>query len=561
MKRNTWGRSILVFVLAAVLLLGAGLAAGARADGDGGSTYTDAQGRKFRVVPLGDGRYELWMLAEEIKEDGEWTADTECKHKNAVWRQGNDSFHWQYCPDCGKLFEPLPHAYDRVTVKKAATCTADAVLERSCVCGRVDTGNTAPAAGDAAEYFAHHVPGDTYESDGWDHWKTCGVCGVKLEEGRHTVTNLTVEKEPTCIEPGTAGFDCGVCGRHLTGVEASLSNVERYPELAALRPLGHDFSGPLVVATGLKKADAREKGTHAASCVRCGTADLEHKEAHVWAEYTIRSGKCNDPDDPVVIGGTCACGATLELSYPREHVLVEDKTRDIPPTCTEPGKINGHRCMICGEFMEYDFAEALGHDFVEDKEKRKEPTCENTGTSYWFCSREGCEETQEKEIPALSKIKMHNWVRKDGKAAECGGTGWFYYECKICHTVDEERGTIFEKDVPHDTYTVTKSAGSEFQTSTRDGVPVTGKHYRTTIKCRRCGKTLGTEEFTVWKSMKNNRYLVEEGKRKTLDSLKGATVVKQQAGKDTSYFETQVMKGVSEYIQKQLPKYDYADGE
>lgn len=59
MKRH-WKRILVSAFLAAVLLLCAGFGIGQRAaraeENSGMKTYTDSQGRRFRVIPLGDGR-------------------------------------------------------------------------------------------------------------------------------------------------------------------------------------------------------------------------------------------------------------------------------------------------------------------------------------------------------------------------------------------------------------------------------------------------------------------------------------------------------------------------
>ena len=560
MKRH-WKRILAAAFLAAVLLLCAGFGIGQRAaraeENSGMKTYTDSQGRRFRVIPLADGRYELWMLTG-VKSDEELTAELECKHLNIFWEKGNGQFHWQHCPDCGKTFEPLAHVYDRITVKKKATCTANAVLERKCVCGRVDTGNTAPVRGDPAEYFAHHTWGSGWQHDRFGHWQVCTVCGEKGTETAHVIRNLAVDREPTCLNNGWVSFDCAVCGEHVSSLEAADFIVEKYPELAQYRALGHDFSGPLKVAHGDKKQTERKGGTHAKSCTRCGTADLLNATPHSWAEYTISNGTCEDESDPVVIGGTCECGATLELSYTRHHKYVKDSSRDVQPTCTEPGKLNGERCVYCGIFGNYDFAEPLGHDWIEEKEKYVEPTCTTMGESHWYCWRCLAEETR--PIKTRTQSGQHEFVRHDIQTAECCGKGWYIMVCKICGE-DDKQGNYYVDKLPHNTYTTTKKIGRVMDGTTRDGTPMVGQVWESVTKCHHCHETLGRDEWTVWKSLRGNRYQIYDFRKTTppRDTKDMEVVTGQMARDGGTYFESEIQKAFGKKIKENQKKYELLD--
>ena len=58
MKRQ-WIVCLSALLLAVLLLIGTGCSLAE-------TEYTDAQGNHFKVVPLGDGRYELWQLVERF---------------------------------------------------------------------------------------------------------------------------------------------------------------------------------------------------------------------------------------------------------------------------------------------------------------------------------------------------------------------------------------------------------------------------------------------------------------------------------------------------------------
>ena len=547
--------------------------------------YTDEQGTHYRVVPLGGGRYELWRLIVEDagteksltqEESGPGsssgesvetvTENRECEH--LVWAWGSEGirhpqFHWKECLVCGKTFPPEPHVYDQVRVIRAATCTENAVLERRCACGRVDPDHTAPVAGDPEEYFAHHTWGN-YESDEFSHWRFCTVCGEKSFYENHTVSGLVVEKEPTCLLGGVVRFDCGICGHHLSGVDVNLSSVERYPALKAYAALGHDFSGGVKYLYGKDHCTDRAEGSHAVTCLRCGTADWQNPMPHTWQEYTVSNGTCEDPNDPVIIGGTCACGATLKLTYERHHLYVKDSSRDVQPTCVEPGKLNGERCVYCGIFGNYEFAQPLGHDMYDDETREPIPaTCETEGTVFTSCFR--CDAPGTRATPKRSPEGHHVFVKYAplGDAGVCLGSGSYMMKCKYCDTFQSDE-RIQVKKLAHDTYEVKKKDGGEIPGTTRDGTPMVGQSWIITIHCRRCHQVLGTEYRTVWKSLRGNRFQIFNERRKIIDDLDrntGATVVTGQMGRDKgTYFENQVNDALYKSIRDCLKNYEFSEG-
>lgn len=549
--KGKWIKNLSVMLLVAVLVITAGILACA-----GAEEYTDGNGNRFRVVPLGDGRYELWQLVDSVGGDGgEITVvDGECQHVHRKWDKGNSQFHWEECLDCGKLFPPTVHVFDQSTVVKAATCTQNAVLKRSCVCGMAEEGNSAPVAGEPAEYFAHHTWGK-YGSDFLSHWQVCTVCGERGEEQQHRIGNVTVVKEPTCILDGQVSYDCTVCGAHFDRMEANGLITEKYPVLQQYSALGHDFSGPLKVATGMNKCSQREEGTHAASCSRCGTADYEHKTAHTWAEHTVSNGTCEDENDPVIIEGTCECGATLTLKYTRHHDYVKDSSKDIEPTCTEPGKLNCERCRICGAFGNYEFAQPLGHDMVEDRSKRIEPTCEEPGKSFYKCSR--CGETEEREVKNTKNTTGHHvYIAKTIQQAKCGETGIYEWRCKYCDEKDETRDTVFET-IKHDNSYTSKTTLLDLK-RLDNGTIVRPEVWYTTITCARCHK-VWHETHTVYKAIKGTGFKIVEGRDPGIKDLSDGEHPSGNMSKDPMWFEDAVRREMKKILDKAMEKHDYGD--
>ena len=553
MKKH-WIKGFIILLITLIAAVIAGnFTASVKAEEGRDQVYTDENGRRFRIVPLGDGRYELWQLVDVQKGSSGETIlidEKECSHEHRRWGTGNEQFHWEECLDCGKLFPPEVHAYNETNVVTAATCKQNAVLKRSCICGRTDEKNTGPKEGDPAEYFAHHTWSGTYESDLFGHWRRCTVCGEWGDSQVHAVINLKTEKEPTCFRDGEVSFDCSVCGGHFI-TDAGYNMTEHYPELKQYQALGHDFSGPLKVASGPKKAEERESGTHAASCIRCGLADYNNTMPHSWSEYTISNGTCEDENDPVIIGGTCECGASLELSYVRHHSFVKDDSRDRQPTCIEPGKINGERCLFCGIFGNYDFIEALGHEWVEDESLRKEPTCLEDGEKHEHCSRCDAERT----VPLKSKntYRQHVFVVHTIQEAKCGEIGWWEKVCKYCDTPDGN-GITFEK-LAHDNSYVTKEKELDLR-RLDNGTIVRPVICTTTITCARCGKTR-VEERTVYKSIKGTGFKIVRGRDPGIKDLVDGEHPSGQFSKDPLFFESEIQRALKKDIEKGLEQYNY----
>ncbi|MBQ6399420.1 MAG: hypothetical protein IJI21_04795 [Clostridia bacterium] len=546
--RRKWIKILPLLLLAMTLMIAAGV--NARAEDGSGKTYTDQNGNTFRVVPLGDGRYELWQLVDVQRGSGGETVteESECKHEHRSWGMGTEQFHWEKCLDCGKLFPPEVHTFNQIAVVTKATCTRNAVLQRSCVCGRTEERTSAPREGDPAECFAHHKYGGAYEHDIIGHWQTCTVCGERDVSHSHEISNLQVDREPTCLRDGSVSFDCPLCGEHLS-LEASMTWVERYPALKQYQAMGHDFSGPLKVAHGSKKVSRREEGDHAASCIRCGAADTINATSHSWSEYTIANGTCEDENDPVIIGGTCECGATLRLSYTRHHSYVRDDSRDVEPTCTEPGKKNGERCLFCGIFGNYDLADPLGHEWYEDEILRKEPTCLEDGEKHEYCFR--CDATRVTPLKSKNTYKQHIFVVHVIQQAKCGEMGWWEKRCKYCDTPWNE-GVIFEK-VEHDNDTVTKEKQLDLQ-KLKNGTIVRPVVRTTTITCKRCGKTR-VEEHTVYKSIKGTGFIIVPGNNPGIESLENGIHPSGQFSKDPLYFESEIEREFRKQLDKSLEKY------
>ena len=98
-------------------------------------------------------------------------------------------------------------------------------------------------------------------------------------------------------------------------------------------------------------------------------------------------------------------------------------------TCTETG-LEKIICADCGELIEENTIEALGHDFGK-WEITENPTCTEKGSKTRKCSR--CGETETVEIDALG----HDWELKSDTAT-CTEDGEKTYKCSRCDETKTE---------------------------------------------------------------------------------------------------------------------------
>ncbi len=443
----------------------------------------------------------------------------------------------------------------------AATCTTDAVIRMECSCGEVDpNGRTAPTDGDPAEWFAHHTWGP-FESNSLYHWATCTVCNISSGNVSHSCSITSVLQEPTCIEGGSVNAVCDVCQRTMLLSAGINADVAMCSGLAAYKALGHDFSGPVTWFTGPKVCTSEEQGTHAATCTRCGIHD-DNTSPHSWTGiHNVSNGNCADPNDPVIQEGTCSeCEATLHIEKPREHMPVLDNSQDVEPTCTEAGKRNGHRCMICGTFYDFEFVEALGHDWKEDE--RKDATCEEDGYIHYTCTR--CEEEKTEVIPCKTQDRHHHWTLNIVNAASCLGMGSYDGDiCTVCGAkTNDFHGEGYIDELGHKVTSVTTKIGRVRNKVSASGTPMEITCYRIDYVCGRCKARLGTEYYTVAVAtasvIGHGSFQIEPGKDVNITDMKNGIHVNGNMADDGGvYFNGSVMDGLSEVVEQGGKKYEY----
>ena len=473
-----------------------------------------------------------------------------CDH-NWQWTAGSKDTHWQQCTRCLKTTDPEAHVYDNVTVVKAATCTEDAVLKRACKCGRVDESDTAPHEGDPAEWFAHHSWEEGYQSNLIDHWKTCTVCGLSTEKEAHGKwTNITVQKDRTCVDNAVVYADCGICGaQHIRLLDEELRALDE-----AYIAVGHDYTGPIQYIVP-RECKEEVEGTHAPTCTVCGKKDYSNASPHSWVLHTVSNGTCEDPDDPVIIEGTCECGATLFMQKMRHHDPVLDTSKDVQPTCTQPGKINGHRCRICGLFYDYTDVPAAGHK--KDKLiERVAPTCETAGYEIFECSV--CHETIKTILPTLSKNGHHNWVRTVTVEPTCYSLGTAFTRCSICQAEGES------EVLPRTNHklSVTKKKKGERLKFNKYGTDMNLTIYEATFTCTFPGCNYKrTEIYNVYTTVRRDKYEIVRGKNAEITELKNGVHIKGQFAKDEAViFQQTVVQALNAEVDKDRAQYEKSEG-
>ena len=197
-----------------------------------------------------------------------------------------------------------------------ATCNADGYTgDTYCLgCGeKITTGTVIPATG------KHVDDNDAWESDGTDHWHTCGVCGTTFDKAAHE------GGEATCSDKAV----CSVCGTE-------------YGEL--------------------------DPDNHVNTEIRNAVAATEEAEGYTGDTYCLDCGK-----------KTAEGTVVPKLDHTHEMVKTEAKAA----TCEEDGNIEYYTCSKCGkkyndaagtrELTEEEIlVKASGHSYGTDWESDKE---------------------------------------------------------------------------------------------------------------------------------------------------------------------------------------------
>ena len=255
--------------------------------------------------------------------------------------------------------------------KVEPTCTAQGATVYACACGERKTEVTEPL-------------GHDYELD----W--------------------TVDREPTCHEPGLKTRHCTRC--------------DAVTDLLSIKTTNHSFTITTVEPT------CTSSGCRHLVCDICGdemddtfTPALGH-EPDLWVvekEATcetegLRSRSCK------------RCGVKLEtVPIAKSGHAFRDST--VEPTCTEQGYVL-HTCLLCGTEKKDHFVKANGHQFPEEGLTIQEATCTQKGEQMVSCFVCGAQETR--VVPALGHD--YSVVPTVDRAPSCTAKGEQSYHCLRC---------------------------------------------------------------------------------------------------------------------------------
>lgn len=391
--------------------------------------------------------------------------------------------YYQKCTVCGefsteKFFEwagdPAPsHVWDEgvVTVEptckdggkdgtKLFTCTVEGCgATREEVIPKPD-GHTAPPAGE----WTFEAGKDC--TTGGKAYRYCTECGDILEEstfapGQHETTGGTVPPlEPTCTEAGhTAGLKCVVCGAYVLAPEtinAKGHTMTRHEEeeSSCVKNGNDEYYDCSVCEKYFLDADGTTETT---------LADVTRNlKAHTPAQVEELKATCTE--DGHAAGFQCSvCGELLDTEkYNKLGHTMEAKTVS-EATCTEDGyKVDCYRCVTCKEcFEDIDgekpiakedaVIDALGHDMVLNKDLSTEATCTGDGRKYMECSR-GCGEFTDEVLPATGHDYDVDFTVDT--PATCMAPGEKSKHCANCGLIDPATVTPIPQ-TDHDIITTT----------------------------------------------------------------------------------------------------------
>ena len=476
----------------------------------GADGYTGDTWCKDCNTKIADGK-TIPATGNHTDDNGEWESD------------GTD--HWHTCGACGTTFNKAAHSGGEANCHEKAVCSvcgaAYGELDPDNHSGGTEVRNAVEATCNTAGYT-----GDTYclgcntkiadgttipatgnhtddngewESDGTDHWHTCGACGTTFDKAAHT------GGEATC----SAKAICSVCGA----------------EYGELNPNNH--SGGTEVRNAVEATCGADGYTGDTYCLGCNTKIADGTTIPATGNHTDDNGEWeSDGTDHWHTCGVCAttfdkaahtggeatcsakaicsvCGAQYGEIDPDNHVNTEIRDA-VEATCSADGYTGDTWCKDCNaKIVEGEIIPATGKHVDADGE------WETDGTNHWHtCScgavmdkaaHTGGEATcKDQAVCSVCGTKYGNLNADNHKNTEIrdavaateekeGYTGDTW--CKDCNTKIAE-GTIIPKlDHTHDMVkTEAKSATHE-----EDG----NIEYYT---CSKCGKkyndAVGTRELT-----------------------------------------------------------------
>ncbi len=210
---------------------------------------------------------------------------------------------------------------------------------------------------------------------------------------KHTAVEEVIVKEAECEVAGEKKTVCKACGEDVeTGI--------------AIPATGHDMKE----APGTS-ADCTHGGTVVKECANgCGKTEVTESAplGHDWVvdEAASVAATCTTDGKKVEV---CSRACGVEAKETVLEKLGHGATKDnitLEPTCEEKGS-KDVICTVCDAVIDTVEIAALGHDWVEDLEKRENPTLEKEGKQVFECSRE-CGVAAKEEVVAKLEGEVKN---------------------------------------------------------------------------------------------------------------------------------------------------------
>ena len=330
---------------------------------------------------------------------------------------------------------------------------------------------------------------------------------VTVRHAGNASTEWTVTTDSTCTEPGVRTGKCSSCEESTT---------------EPIDPLGHDF-GEWEVTT---EATCTEEGVETKSCSRCDATETRptdstgHDYQAVVTEPTCMSNgytthtckKCDDSyvdsytypvghdwDDGTVTEEpncteagtktvTCRNDPTHTMTQtiaPLRHDYEEEVTE---PTCTERGYTT-YTCTRCNDSYEFDYVDALGHDWGDWEEKTDE-----TGTyNERSCKRSGCDVTEKIYLEGTCEHTDCKTIEK--QEPTCTEPGYESYEqCENCKVYLVNKTVVTPDNLEElMTQLEIEPLGHEEETVPAVEPTCTTNGLSEGIKCSRCDELIMTQ--------------------------------------------------------------------
>lgn len=334
------------------------------------------------------------------------------------------------CGVCGKIIErrqtaALAHQPGKAKIT-APTCVKAGSKVISCkLCGHIIKEEALAAKG--------HQPGDweitkpaTYGKEG-ERRKVCTVCGEVLETEAipalisggssvcsHQVENWKETKAPTCTEAGSKSGTCSVCKQSVT---------------ASIPATGHDWGEWTITTAATCTADGVET-RECENCQKSETRAIKATGHEASGEWTVtKEASCTEAGTRVKTCSHTGCNKIMESeSIPVTEHSWGNWEETKAPTCVETGE-KTKTCNTC-QTKETESVAALEHDWGNWKITQA-PTCTVKGKEKRSCQREGCTETEERNVAALGhKLYSDKWVTT--KNETCTEQGAQTQNCERC---------------------------------------------------------------------------------------------------------------------------------